>query len=95
MKKVLWGDDLYAREPDEKSERAWDHLLPLGRGQVYINNQTAIPDTPGFNQSGTHGDGLGLENTAWVTVFHQLHCLVSHSLNNFRSNLQSVLTLED
>lgn len=76
MKKVLWGDDLYAREPDEESEMAWNHLLPLGRGQVKINNQSSIPDLPGYNQTGTEEDGLDLDNTAWVTVFHQLHCLV-------------------
>lgn len=76
VKKVLWGDDLYAREPDEESEMAWNHLLPLGRGQVKINNQSSIPDLPGYNQTGTEEDGLDLDNTAWVTVFHQLHCLV-------------------
>jgi len=76
VKKVLWGDDLYAREPDEESEMAWTRLLPLGRGQVKINNQSAIPDLPGYNQTGTEEDGLDLDNTAWVTVFHQLHCLV-------------------
>lgn len=73
----MWGDDLYAGEADEQSEMAWSHLLPIGRGQVHINNRSVLPEFAGYNQSGTKDDGLGLENAAWVTVFHQLHCLVS------------------
>lgn len=44
------------------------HLV--GRGFVYINNDTALPDQPKLDQSIKH-------QRAMVAVFHQLHCLVS------------------
>lgn len=34
-----------------------------------IHNESALPEMPGLNQSLP-------EHTAWITVTHQLHCLV-------------------
>lgn len=45
-----------------------------GRGFVIINNDTALPDQPGLNQS-------LVEQKAMVSVFHQLHCIVSHTIS--------------
>ncbi|POS75824.1 hypothetical protein DHEL01_v205777 [Diaporthe helianthi] len=42
----------------------------VGRGQVMINNETALPEMPGLNQSLP-------QHEAWVAVTHQLHCLYS------------------
>lgn len=46
----------------------------VGRGQVKIHSDSALPEMHGLNQT------LGPEYTAWVTVTHQLHCLVSGTL---------------
>lgn len=85
--------DVYGEEPGPKSETAWTNLIPsklvhssgllqscvadnsstcsaVGKGWIEVHNETAIPDTPGFNQSLP-------EQSALVSVFHQLHCLVS------------------
>ena len=41
-----------------------------GRGFVYVKNETILPEYPRLNESMP-------EQRAVVSVFHQLHCLVS------------------
>ncbi|CAI7594164.1 unnamed protein product [Penicillium viridicatum] len=60
---TLFGEPL-----NNKSETAWNELMPTGRGFVIIHNDTALPDQPGLDQS-------VVEQKAMVAVFHQLHCL--------------------
>ncbi|KJK68651.1 protein of unknown function DUF3328 [Aspergillus parasiticus SU-1] len=50
------------------SDVAWDELMPIGRGFVNINNDTALPDQPGLDQSLP-------QQRAMISVFHQLHCI--------------------
>ncbi|KAI9163195.1 Oxidase ustYa [Paramyrothecium foliicola] len=68
--KILQGDQLYGQPPNAESIKAWNDLLPAGRGWVTIQNETALPDLPGLNQSLP-------EHQAFPSVFHQLHCLYS------------------
>ncbi|OLN86895.1 hypothetical protein CCHL11_04539 [Colletotrichum chlorophyti] len=70
MTKILWGDKLYGQPPNPESIKAWNKLLPTGRGFVTVKNESAMPDLPGLNQSLP-------EYQAQHTVFHQLHCLYS------------------
>lgn len=81
---------LFGRPLNNESEAAWNALMPstapeshslqmlthryrsVGRGFVIIKNDTALPDQPGLNQS-------IVEQKAMVSVFHQLHCIVSHT----------------
>nr|A0A142I729.1 RecName: Full=UstYa family oxidase phomYb; AltName: Full=Phomopsin biosynthesis cluster protein Yb [Diaporthe leptostromiformis]AMR44281.1 DUF3328 protein [Diaporthe leptostromiformis]BDA39141.1 DUF3328 [Diaporthe leptostromiformis] len=60
--------DVYGGEPGPKSEEAWTNLIPKGKGWIKVHNETAIPDMPGLDQSLP-------EQSALVSVFHQLHCL--------------------
>ncbi|KAL9058555.1 MAG: hypothetical protein Q9162_001710 [Coniocarpon cinnabarinum] len=60
-------DPLYADRPNPDSDAAWNHLLPNGRGFVFIQDWEDYNLEPG-------------EETAWspiysVALFHQLHCL--------------------
>ena len=95
MRKSLFEfQTLYGRPLNNESETAWNalmpstapivHALPIlitsthrfrldGRGFVIIKNDTALPDQPGLNQS-------LVEQKAMVSVFHQLHCIVSHAV---------------
>jgi hypothetical protein len=41
----------------------------VGRGYVRIENDTALPNLPGLDQSLT-------EQRAIIAAFHQIHCLV-------------------
>ncbi|MCJ1357639.1 MAG: hypothetical protein MMC33_007635 [Icmadophila ericetorum] len=59
---------VYGEPPSDEVKKAWNDLMPTGRGFVHIKNDTALPDVPRFNQSIT-------EQHAMVSVFHQLHCL--------------------
>ncbi|KAF1922665.1 uncharacterized protein M421DRAFT_426681 [Didymella exigua CBS 183.55] len=68
--KILQSDELYGQTPNPESIKAWNGLLPKGRGWVKIWNETALPDLPGLNQSLA-------EHHAFPSVFHQLHCLYS------------------
>lgn len=94
IKKIFEFRSLYGGEPTEQSEDAWRELIPSklllslrsgcsvliqvmhiieGKGYVIISNDTAIPEMPSLDQSVE-------EQHAMVSVFHQLHCLVSQGL---------------
>ncbi|KAF4920296.1 Oxidase ustYa [Colletotrichum viniferum] len=73
MKKTLVSEPIYGGLVTNESEKAWDALMPLGRGFVVIKNQTALPQVPKFNA--TMGEYKGV-----ISVFHQLHCVVSEEL---------------
>ncbi|KAF5519947.1 Oxidase ustYa [Colletotrichum aenigma] len=68
MKKTLISEPIYGGPVTNESEKAWDDLMPLGRGFVVIKNQTALPQVPKFNA--TMGEYKGV-----ISVFHQLHCV--------------------
>lgn len=70
-----------------ESKDAWDALMPRmfptpgselkdltctpdGRGFVIIKNETAVPEMPKFNATMSEYKGV-------ISVFHQLHCVVS------------------
>ena len=55
--------------------KLYTNTLPVGRGFVNINNDTALPDQPGLDQSLP-------QQRAMISVFHQLHCIVSILLYN-------------
>ncbi|KAE8364652.1 hypothetical protein BDV27DRAFT_145155 [Aspergillus caelatus] len=59
---------LYGEPLNPEAEKAWDELMPVGRGFVNINNDTALPDQPGLDQSLP-------QQRAMISVFHQLHCI--------------------
>ncbi|KZL80650.1 hypothetical protein CI238_08314 [Colletotrichum incanum] len=68
---ILEADELYTQAPNEEELRAWDQLMPLGRGLVMLDNETALPEMPNLDQSLPRGA------TAWIGIAHQLHCLYS------------------
>ncbi|KAK1565953.1 uncharacterized protein LY79DRAFT_529717 [Colletotrichum navitas] len=68
--KVLEGEEMYTRPPDKDELKAWDHIMPLGRGLVMVN-KTGLPDMPGLNKSSARG------TSGWTGIAHQLHCLYS------------------
>jgi hypothetical protein len=98
--------DIYGGEPGPKSEAAWTNLIPsefiqtllifnsitltvylsvsVGKGWIEIHNETAIPDTPGLDQSLP-------KQSALVSVFHQLHCLVSTGAIHYPSIREAVV----
>ncbi|KAE8380868.1 hypothetical protein BDV26DRAFT_289956 [Aspergillus bertholletiae] len=67
-KKLFVFETLYGEPLSPNAEKAWNELMPVGRGFVTIKNETALPDQPGLDQSLP-------EQRAMVAVFHQLHCL--------------------
>ncbi|MCJ1457656.1 hypothetical protein MMC28_008025 [Mycoblastus sanguinarius] len=69
IKKVFLYDEEYGQVPSEESNEAWYNLMPNGLGFVKVNNDTAIPDTPGLNQS------LPIQRATTGAV-HQIHCLI-------------------
>lgn len=94
---------VYGEEPSPKSEAAWTNLIPSkliyssgclqscvsdnnstcfaeGKGWIKVHNETAIPDMPGLDQSLP-------EQSALLSVFHQLHCLVSAAHKRSRDNI--------
>ncbi|KZL71883.1 hypothetical protein CT0861_02278 [Colletotrichum tofieldiae] len=82
---ILEADELYTQAPNEEELRAWDQLMPLGRGLVMLDNETALPEMPNLDQSLPRGA------TAWIAIAHQLHCLYStkhafYDLYNNRDN---------
>ncbi|KAJ0413628.1 hypothetical protein BJY00DRAFT_319625 [Aspergillus carlsbadensis] len=68
LRKVTFSQEaIYSSRPNPESDRAWDSLLPPGRGFVFIPNWKEY-DLP---------EG---QETPWgmiysVSLFHQLHCL--------------------
>ncbi|KAI8305992.1 hypothetical protein K4K61_004865 [Colletotrichum sp. SAR11_59] len=68
MKKTLISEPIYGGPVTNESEKAWDDLMPLGRGFVVIKNETALPQVPKF--IATMGEYKGV-----ISVFHQLHCV--------------------
>ncbi|KAI0965755.1 hypothetical protein F4678DRAFT_484731 [Xylaria arbuscula] len=69
VNKVFWPKDQFAIDPDDESEKAWDSLFPVGGGFVDLANDASFLS-----------DAVGSERRAVVSVFHQLHCLVTSSL---------------
>ncbi|KAE8418377.1 hypothetical protein BDV36DRAFT_295219 [Aspergillus pseudocaelatus] len=67
-RKVFVFQTLYGEPLNPEAEKAWDELMPVGRGFVNINNDTALPDQPGLDQSLP-------QQRAMISVFHQLHCI--------------------
>ncbi|OHE97130.1 hypothetical protein CORC01_07571 [Colletotrichum orchidophilum] len=65
---ILEANDDYTRAPDEDELKAWDHIMPLGRGLVMVNS-TGLPDMPGLDQSFPRGA------SGWTSISHQLHCV--------------------
>ncbi|KAG4441774.1 hypothetical protein IFR05_002765 [Cadophora sp. M221] len=61
-------EQMFGRPPDEENIKAWNDLMPNGRGFVTIQNETALPEMPQLNQSNPVQHAL-------ISVFHQLHCL--------------------
>ncbi|KAJ5898048.1 hypothetical protein N7504_008336 [Penicillium tannophilum] len=53
--------------PNPEGDRAWDMLLPDGRGYIYINNGAQYGLEPGVEKE----DG----EIYAVSMFHQIHCL--------------------
>ncbi|PYH98058.1 hypothetical protein BO71DRAFT_480605 [Aspergillus ellipticus CBS 707.79] len=66
--KLFEFETLYGEPLSPEAEKAWDEMMPIGRGFVTIQNDTALPDQPGLNQSLP-------EQHAMISVFHQLHCI--------------------
>ncbi|OOO05259.1 Protein of unknown function DUF3328 [Aspergillus oryzae] len=67
-RKLFVFQTLYGEPLNPEAEKAWDELMPIGRGFVNINNDTALPDQPGLDQSLP-------QQRAMISVFHQLHCI--------------------
>lgn len=87
MKKTLNSEPVYGGPITNESEEAWDALMPRmlptpkfetseltctpdARGFVVIKNETAVPEMPKFNATMSEYKGV-------ISVFHQLHCVVS------------------
>ncbi|KAK2051174.1 hypothetical protein LY76DRAFT_676705 [Colletotrichum caudatum] len=68
--KVLESEEIYTRAPDKDELKAWDHIMPLGRGLVMVD-KTGLHDMPGLNKSSPRG------TSGWTGIAHQLHCLYS------------------
>jgi hypothetical protein len=67
QKAIFEKHAVYSQRPNTVSNKAWDELLPEGRGFVYIPDWQKYDLPPG-------------QNTTWgmiysVAVFHQMHCL--------------------
>lgn len=60
--------------PNDQSKKAWDALIPIGRGFVNISDFEAYGLEPGIPTAS------GVDRFS-VAMFHQLHCLVSHALS--------------
>jgi hypothetical protein len=60
-------DPIYSQRPSEDSDKAWDALLPDGRGFVYI------PDWEKYDLPLGQNTSYGMIYS--TAVFHQLHCL--------------------
>jgi hypothetical protein len=89
--KMFQFDDVYGSEPSDEVEEAWTNLIPSkrfyqlktqcllanhnmateGKGYIALPYTTDLTDLPGLNKS-WEGD-----HRAAISVFHQLHCLVS------------------
>nr|B8NM67.1 RecName: Full=Oxidase ustYa; AltName: Full=Ustiloxin B biosynthesis protein Ya [Aspergillus flavus NRRL3357] len=66
---LLGGLIHYFRKTHHKEKDVpWLPPKTVGRGFVNINNDTALPDQPGLDQSLPH-------QRAMISVFHQLHCI--------------------
>lgn len=58
--------------PNDESQNSWDALIPIGRGFVNISDAKAYGLMPGISTAS------GVDRYS-VAMFHQLHCLVTHS----------------
>ncbi|KAI0895696.1 hypothetical protein F4806DRAFT_66601 [Annulohypoxylon nitens] len=60
-------DSTYVEEPNEENNKAWDELLPGGRGFVYVKDSASYDLEPGLQSK--WGEIYS------VAMFHQMHCL--------------------
>ncbi|KFY71204.1 hypothetical protein V499_08594 [Pseudogymnoascus sp. VKM F-103] len=76
----------YSDKPSPKTDEAWNNLLPLGRGYVFVDDAEHYLPEPG-------------ETTPWgqiysVALFHQLHCL-SAIRDHYWKLLDSILNHDE
>ncbi|TDZ33787.1 Oxidase ustYa [Colletotrichum spinosum] len=70
-KKLFMYQSVFGGEPDAKSEEMWTKLIPMGKGWINVTADTdELPYSPGMDRSLP-------KQRALISVFHQLHCLVS------------------
>jgi hypothetical protein len=80
LKNVIWNANAsFANEPSALTDAAWESLIPNGRGFVI---HPKLAPTDGEDKKGKS-----------VSVFHEIHCLVSSSVAGLAGMCKGLMSL--